>query len=470
MSSRTKMPGGECFSRRLWLLALVPIPLICYFAVWLDVATYAAVILLIASTLVLIGVQHRNQSSAATLISAFFLVATCHVLIGYALAGPSSMLIWIGTSAGRDYARAFLLISAGLVSAIVAYAVAGANTGGRIRELCRRFEFTDKKLFTIARLLIVPGALLVALVYARIGLIPLLADSPGRARYFNYQLSSDYLLDEWLVSRALDLLTFALPLVVASALWRKKWLDLLLSVVGMAALLVPLRRANLMSAFFVLLVMHTLRTGRAQLKHAVVVLLLIGGYAISQFVFINIISAGEFETDAGVAVAGSALPEVRDLGWTLGLMHDERLYGTTFLQSLVPVPSLLSNFSQTHSLRAVTSRLIGLEAERSTGGLRLTLAGEAYLNFGYFGPVILGALFGFACGWLNAAMSALAERRAMWALYAAAVFFVWLCFWLYLGGTQAAATIKIGSGLLLLSLYLSRAPRSRELDPAEGVA
>lgn len=456
MSASENPHSAPLLAPWLWLLALCPLPFLCFAAAWLDMAFQFAIVLLALGVVVLLRTSKRHRGATATLMGVFFLVATCHVVIGYAIAGQTSRLIWIGTSAKQDYARAFLLISAGLLAAMAGYALAVGTPKPLVQQLCRRFDFEDARVFAVARALIVTGAILVAFVYARIGLIPLLADSPGRARYFNYQLSSDYLLDEWLVSRALDLLTFSLPLVIASATWRRKWLDILLSVVGMTALFVPLRRANLLSVVIVLLLMHALRAGRPQLKHAAVLMALIGCYAVSQFIFFNIVGLADLDTDAGIAVAGSALPEVRDLGWMLDLAHGESLNGTTFVQALVPLPSLLSDFSQTRSLRAVTSRLIGLDVDRQTGGLRLTLAGEAYLNFGYFGPVIVGLLFGAGCAYVQTAMRELAARGAMWAYYIAAVLFVWLCFWVYLGGTQAAATIKVSGALLLLTLYLSR--------------
>ncbi len=442
--------------RWTWLLTLVPLPLLCFVAVELEIAPVVAIAMLAAGGTVL-G-RHGRLDIAGSLLAGFFAVAAFHVLIGFLIAGQTSRLIWIGTRAEQVYAQAFLLIAAGLFTSIIGYVVATSAAHRRLQAWCRRIDLREERVIAIARVLIIPGVILVAYVYARIGLIPLLADSPGRARYFNYQLSSDYLMDEWLVSRALDLLTFSLPLVIGSALWRQKWIDIGLAILGTAALLVPLRRANLICVVVVVLLMQALKVGRLQLKYVAVILALVAAYAVSQFLFVKIIGLADLDADAAIAVTGSALPEVRDLAWTLDLMDGQSLNGTTFLQALVPIPSLISDFSQTHSLRAVTSRLIGLDADRQTGGLRLTLAGEAYLNFGYSGPVIIGLLFGIACGKVENLMRVLAERRVMWARWLGALVFVWLCFWVYLGGTQAAATIKIGGLLLLLSLHCSRAP------------
>jgi hypothetical protein len=253
----------------------------------------------------------------------------------------------------------------------------------------------------------------------------------------------------------MDLLTFSLPLVVASALWNRNWLDRMLALAGTVAFLLPLRRANLMSVVVVLVLVHWMKTGKSLLRYMTVFLVLLLAYVASQLALVNLLGS-DFDEQTGFAVAGSALPEVRDLGWTMDLLEDERLYGATFLQALVPLPSFVSNFSQTHSLRAVTSQLIGLDAERHTGGLRLTLSGEAFLNFGYFGPVGIGFLFGIACSYARTMVDALAWRRTMWSRYLAATILTWVCLWIYLSGTQSGATIKVGGALMLAALWMSR--------------
>ncbi len=447
-----------------FLLLLAPVPFVCMAAVLLDVAAAAGFALLALAIGVIWSAGRQDSGTAAALLQIFLVAAICHAVVGYLIAGPTSRLIWIGTQAANAYAQAFVIISAGIVATAVGYALAAGRQKHALCAVCRRLQFDERRVVTVARLLIIPGVAIIALVYLRIGLIPLLASSPGRARYFNYQLSDDYLLYEWLVSRGLDLLTFSLPIVIASALWNRKWLDGLLALAGAAAFLVPLRRANVMSVVIVLVLMHWLKAGKTQLKYAAMLLVLVAAYAASQLVLINIVGLADFDAETGFAVAGSALSEVRDLGWTIDLLDGERLNGATFVQALVPLPSLMSEFSQRHSLRAVTSQLIGLDAERRTGGLRLTLAGEAYLNFGYFGPVAVCLLLGVGCAYLQAAIRELARHQTMWAYYVSGVVFVWVCFWLYLGGTQAAATIKVGTALLFVTLYGSRVPRGRAAE------
>jgi hypothetical protein len=337
----------------------------------------------------------------------------------------------------------------------------------RIRRFTASFDAVDARLIWVARGVLLAGAVMMLVLYLSIGLIPLLAGNAGQARYLTSQAGDDYIVSEWLIARALDLLMFSLPLVLVSASWRKRRWDWLLALFGFFAVLLPLRRANVLSVLFVVLIMGALRSDKALLKRGLAAALLVAAYAVSQMMFSNLIGGlGDVEVDTGLSIVGSALPEVRDLGWTIELLNGEHLQGATFAQALVPLPSFVSDFSQTSSLRNITSRLIGLDVERRTGGLRLTLAGEAYLNFDFFGTIVIGFLFGIACALTRVLMSALQDKQAIWAYYVASVIFVWLCFWVYLGGTQAAATVKIGSLLLALSLFAAYRRNTNNEVPA----
>jgi len=164
---------------------------------------------------------------------------------------------------------------------------------------------------------------------------------------------------------------------------------------------------------------------------------------------------GIFESDTTpkqvLTVASTALPEVRDLGWTISLLDGETLNGVTFAQALIPLPSISSDWSSSHSLRAISTKLIGLDESGQTGGLRLTIFGEGYINFGYFGAIGAGFLWGLAVGWCEKLLQATGKHGTDFANYAAVMCFVWICFLVYLAGTQAAATVKVG-GLLVLGV------------------
>jgi hypothetical protein len=449
------LPERSQMRNLAYALLLVPVPIACIAAELTGLETVTALCVLAGGVFIGTHATDKDGDVASTIFRLFFVVAPCHAAIGYAIAEPTSRLIWIGSNAPNAYAQAFLVISAGFFCAAIGYAIFRNLCGSSSFGWLERQSFSDRRVVVACRLLIIPGIVVIAVVYARLGIIPLLADSPGVARYFTYQMSDDYLFYEWLVSRGMDLLTFALPVVAATALSDRRWVDRLLAVAGAAAVLLPLRRANLMSIVVAVVLMSWMKEAKSWMRYATLLLVLLLGYAASQLIFIDLLGLSDLDDRLAFTIAGSALPEVRDLGWTIDLLDGDRLNGSTFVQALVPLPSFVSDFSQTHSLRAVTSRLIGLDAERRTGGLRLTLFGEAFLNFGYVGPVLCGFLFGVLCAWVHRSVQALSRAGTLWGRFVAATLVLWVCMWLYLGGTQSAATLKMGALLLTMTLFLS---------------
>jgi hypothetical protein len=430
-------------------------PNLCLLAGLLDVEAYLGFALLAVACVIVLRQSMCRQIKGPELILLFFASAALHGALGYLMAPAASLRIWIGNAAPRFYATSILVIAAGLLSAAVGYAITAESHFGVIRRLGSSFEADDGRFVMVARAIVITGAIVMFAIYVRMDFAPLMTGSPGQARYFTSIMGDEYALSEWLVARSLDLLMFGLPLLFISGSWRRRRLDLVLGVAGFLVMLLPLRRANALSVPFVLLVMGSIRSGKVAVIRALTALLLIGIYGLSQLL-LSIPSGLDMESS--LVSLGTALPEVRDLGWTIELLDGERLHGSTFAQGLTPIPSFLSDYSKRESLRAITSRLIGLDAQRTTGGLRLTLAGEAYLNFDHFGPVILGFLFGVACSVVRVLIETMRSRKTIWAYYVASVAFVWVCFWVYLGGTQAAATVKIGTLLLGLSLLIARKP------------
>jgi hypothetical protein len=74
--------------------------------------------------------------------------------------------------------------------------------------------------------------------------------------------------------------------------------------------------------------------------------------------------------------------------------------------------------------------------------------GEGYINFGYLGVIAVGFLWGLAVGWCEKLLRKTGGHKPALLNYGAALCFVWICFLGYLAGTQAAASIKVGTLLL----------------------
>lgn len=452
-----------------YIVLLIALPAIFWSATASGLEAPAGFAMLALSAVLFRSSAARRFGSCATVIGLFLFVAICHASVGYVMAGPTSISIWIGTAADRVYATAFLVVSSGILAMVAGYAISIPYPMTGACNFISRLSADDNRLIQAGRIIAIAGSALMFAVYAAVGIMPFLVESFSRARYLS-GAGDEFVIYDWLAARALDLLTFGFPLVLVSALWRRKKLDWALGIISAIALLLPLRRANLLTAVFLVLIVGALHAGKLSRRRIAAAGALVALYGVSQLLFVSFGNLGELDVDRGVVIAAGALPEIRDLGWTIELIGNERLNGQTFVQALVPIPSFLSDFSQTSSLRAITSRMIGLDMQRQTGGLRLTLAGEAYLNFDLFGPILVGFIFGVLCAAVEVVFRELRGRHALWAYFTAALLFVWTCFWLYLGGTQSAATIKIGSGLLIVSLWWAQRKSATPSLPMGGAA
>jgi hypothetical protein len=410
--------------------------------------------LLIGSVLIARSAAFKTLGTKRTLCVLFFLLATAHALLGYFFAGLSAETIWIGSRANVYYAQAMLINGIGLLAGAVGYSW---KLKGKPSSVISTFldAANDESVLRLCRLLLICGAVLMLATYWRLGFADFLSDPTKwpAMRYVTSDLFGGSSRDEWIISRAMDLITFSLPFVLFRVVKRPRALDILLAAAGSLALLMPLRRANPLSVVLVLLILIGIdkqNVYRIVLKAVFSVAVV---YSLTQCLFLLVAPDGYVSAREVLAISSTGLPEVRDLGWILSLLGNERLNGATFVQAALPIPSIATDWSQRNGLRAVTTKLIGLDREGQTGGLRLTLTGEGYINFGYCGAIVVGFLWGMAVGWSDRLFRATGKNAPGFVNYAASLFFIWVCFWLYLAGSQAAASIK-GGAILLIAVGL----------------
>ena len=446
-------PWHDAMSTVMGLCLLGTMPALCLAAELTATAAYLACGCLVAAT-TLFWRTSRRFFLQLSLVGVFGLGAAAHAFVGFLLARPTTGAIWASSRVFDYYPKAFLVVSAGLLAVAIGYRCALNRRWDAVEARCARLSVDESKLRAWAQALTVSGALLIILVYYRLGYIPLLTSSPALSRYLTADVSANYQLDEWIVNRGMDLLTLSLPLLLAWSIEKPSLRIIVLTACGGVALLLPLRRANLISIVVAVVIMEFLRSGRLKKRYLAGIVLVLLLYGMSQLIFADIFNR-EFDASEAVTAVGSSLAEVRDLGWMMSLTNDT-WYGVTFLQAALPIPSVVSDFSREHSLRHITTRAIGLDDDGQTGGLRLTLAGESYFNFGYLGVVSVGFLFGILCALVDIVINVLRRRQGTAGRYVSALLFTWFCFWLYLAGTQAGATIKIGLVLAAGILYLSR--------------
>jgi len=392
----------------------------------------------------------ERTGTAKTLCVLFFSLATAHIFLGFLLAGLTVVHTSIRSNADVYFANALLINSVGLLAAALGFRwKLNAPATGSAYSFAHLGDATSlESLFCI---FLLGGSAMMFAIYWRLGFLDYLT-TPAKwpfLRYITSDLAGGSATDEWLANRAMDLLTVALPFLVYRAAKRPRPPLVALIVVGYAALLLPLRRANLLGVIFASLIL--IGIGRHNVYRLTRKWILIGIslYVFSQCLFLAGVLANDPYPETVLAVSSTALPEVRDLGWTLNRLEGEKLQGATFVQALIPLPSIASDWSAKHSLRAISTRLIGVDQTGQSGGLRLTLMGEGFINFGYLGAIVVSFLWGCGVAWCEERLLAIGQDQTEFANYISVMCFVWFCFLVYLAGTQAAAFVKVGAFLIL---------------------
>ena len=328
----------------------------------------------------------------------------------------------------------------------------------RVADFITKLDVRQDRLLMFARVAVGFGSLLMFGMYAKLGFLPFAGGvwDLGKYRYLTVDISTDFVRDEWIITRAGDILTYVLPLLITGALWRKTRIDRLLAIIGGLALLMPMRRANVFCVAVVVMLMagYELRHKLKKLVWLTLISLVL--YSTTQLIFLNIFESAT-DVNSVMTAASTGLPEVRDFGWVLYLLGDDRYYGVTLVQPFVPLPSFVSDWKQRNTMGVITTSLIGMGREhREAGGLRVTFAGEGYMNFGLPGALLLSLLLGVCVAWVEVILTRASKTLSVAGMYLGSSAFVWVCFWTYLGGTQAFGTIKFGAIIMIALIYLSR--------------
>ncbi len=384
-----------------------------------------------------------------TLIAAFFLLAALHCLSGYFIsARGADALYWLATGKETWFSQAVFAIALGLFSMATAYGFANRSKPTWINSL----SIDEDRLRNVTRAAVIIAACLMFYMYAGFSVIDLAMQNISEVGKLRY-LGSETATDAYLVIRVSDALVCTLPL-----LWimRQKKMDYFIYGLGMIALLLPLRRAQVFSVLFVPLLVQSKTINYRKIGIVLLVLVII--FAVSQIALLSFT-----DNDAASSLA-TALSEVRDLGWVMQLMHGNYLRGVTFIQPFDPFPGLIDTWKDTHSIAYYTADLLNVDPEsRSFGGLRLTLAGEAFMNFWFFGPVMFGFLLGSGAAWAERSMK---NSATLPIRYLSVTAFVWVCLWLYMAGTQAVATLKFEVVILSAVYFLARKRTAQASVPA----
>jgi len=107
---------------------------------------------------------------------------------------------------------------------------------------------------------------------------------------------------------------------------------------------------------------------------------------------------------------GNSYSDTRDFAVVLGFWDGHYFYGLTYLAGLMAfVPRFLSSFRDKWSYGVVTATLVGFKPTEHPG-LRIGLFGEAYLNFGLLGVILVGLSVGYMLRWMDLSIKAQLEK------------------------------------------------------------
>jgi hypothetical protein len=409
---------------------------------------------LVAALSLVRGASRSCLGTTKTLCVLFFYLAVAHILFGFFFADLTTWHTSIRSNPDVYYANAMLVNSIGLLAAALGYS---RNLKPQIVGIEPAFPMIDSALAERCfQSFLIAGAAIMFVVYWRLGFLGYITQ-PAKwyvLRYITGDALGGTAADEWFANRAMDLLTVSLPFLVYRAVKRPRIAGIFLIVVGCLALFLPMRRANLLGVLFASLILIGIQRREVYRLTRRWILIGTGLYVFSQCIFLAGILANDFTPESVLAISSTALPEVRDLAWTINRLDGEKLNGITFAQALIPLPSIGNNWSAKHSLRAISTRLIGVDKTGESGGLRLTLMGEGYVNFGYLGAMAAGFLWGWGVALCERLFSLVDRMQSEFTNYVAVMCFVWLCFLVYLAGTQAAAFVKMGTLLILAVAWI----------------
>ncbi len=329
------------------------------------------------------------QVADNSLGSWFLVLTSIHAVWSYlsvAMPGSDSST---ANNASYFALEAFKIYFVGISAMLIGYGLSNKPTirWRPISLQTKRFDGWALALATI-------GSLLVAYVLNGIGFVQMILTGTFSRYFGEEQVGSDYALYQSLLRRGLAILIVVAPLLLLRWQQTRSKLLLLAGLVSLIFMLSTVRRGPIFMALVALVLSNTV-AGKHRRLIAILLVSFVGAFFAVQALLVTI------DTDADTALATtafvlrSATSEVNDLAWVLSEWNHHWYMGATWLAALWPLPATISSFKDTYVLTSVTKDIVGISREFESGGLRISMFGEAYLNFGYIGVIGLGLLFGF---------------------------------------------------------------------------
>lgn len=432
---------SETFPRTL---SLKPAALLCLAMLVVMIGLIANLPFVVMAIAVLIAlVALVADKSLGTL----FLVVTCfHATLSYlsvALAGT------IGGNKDANIANfapeAYKVYFFGIVAMLIAYGLTPAR-----KLQWSPATVSPEKLRRLSLWFTAAGVLLILYVLKQVGFVEMIV-SGTFSRYFGEeQAGPNFAFYQSLLRRGLAVLAITIPILLL--LWQQSKSKLLLvaAMAGLLAMASTTRRGGVAIAVLAFVTTNAV-IGRHRKAIAVTVLLLVVGFFSLQAMFININTGSDSVVENTAFVLRSASTEVNDLAWVLSEWNHHWYWGATWLAGVWPLPSTVSSFKDNYNLASVTKDVAGIPREAESGGLRISMFGEAYLNLGYLGVVGLGLIFGVLVRKTNSLID-WAKSQGPLVLFPFVFFYMVALCQFYLSGTGTVAD-AILSCLVLAAIY-----------------
>jgi oligosaccharide repeat unit polymerase len=277
------------------------------------------------------------------------------------------------------------------------------------------------------------GSLLVAYVLNGIGFVQMMVTGTFSRYFGEEQVGSDYAFYQSLLRRGLAILIVVTPLLLLRWQQTKSKLLLLAGVTSLVFMLSTVRRGPILMALVALVLSYAV-AGRHRRLIAILLISFVLAFFVLQALLVTIDADADTALASTAFILRSATSEVNDLAWVLSEWNHHWYMGDTWLAALWPLPATVSSFKNTYVLTSVTKDIVGISREFESGGLRISMFGEAYLNFGYIGVIGLGLLFGFLIRKFNGVVD-WAKSQGPLILFPCMFFYLAGLYQFYLSGT-----------------------------------
>jgi len=329
------------------------------------------------------------QVADNSLGSWFLILASLHAVWSYlsvTMPGGSSSL---ANNASFFALEAFQIYLVGIAAMLVGY---GLSSKPRIswHAIALDYKRFDRWTLTFA----IIGSLLMAYVLAEIGFVQMILTGTFSRYFGEEQVGANYSLYQSLLRRALAILVIACPLLFLRWQQTRSKALFLSAAISLLFMLSTVRRGPIFTALVALVLSNTI-AGKHRRLIAIALISFVAAFFILQALLITVDTNASGALASTAYVLRSATSEVNDLAWVLSEWNRHWYMGATWLAAVWPVPATMSSFKDTYVLTLVTKDMVGLSREFESGGLRISMFGEAYLNFGYAAVIGLGLLFGF---------------------------------------------------------------------------